>query len=187
MNWKYVLKKLEETKQWDEAIEFMEEIIRNHPNDHTAYLSMMYLLINLLVEEQFDRSKHDYYQNLSIKYFQESYQKFSNNAEYLFFTGIMAHMAEWYFDIEIENAIEMIVQAAKKEPKNSLYRWGFYSYPDMTNTVNRKLGVSYAKNVIAENSIYMERLKSLGSLGRYVLEIIKYDVTSNSENKLESD
>ena len=76
MNWKEKLRRLEKTKQWDRAIEFMETVIRKNPDDVDAYIYMNYLLMNLLVEEKHDESKHDYYEFLAKKYFDESYAKF---------------------------------------------------------------------------------------------------------------
>ena len=83
MSWKNQLKQLESKKEWDAAIQYMQNIIVESPSCLDAYVSICYLLMNLLVEEDYDRIKHDYYTALTKKYFDESYAKFSNNPEYL--------------------------------------------------------------------------------------------------------
>lgn len=52
---------------------FMKNIIEQNPNDLDTYLEMNCLLMNLLVEEDYDKNKHEYYANLLKKYFIESY------------------------------------------------------------------------------------------------------------------
>lgn len=77
MNWKAQLSKLEQGKNRKSAIALMQETINQNSNSMDAYLSMNYLLMNLLVEEQYDPNDHDYYAGLLKKYFIESYAKFS--------------------------------------------------------------------------------------------------------------
>lgn len=136
MDWKKRLSDLELNKQWDEAIIFMEKIIQENPNDIDAYICMNFLLMNLLIKEDYNRSKRDYYMTLTKKYFDESYKKFSENIEYLFFTGMTAFMSEWFFEIELDEARKMLEKARLAEPENLLYEWGFYP------TKERKLNIS---------------------------------------------
>lgn len=87
MHWKNQLRQLEQLQEWDFAIDLMRQVIDEKLDELDAYLSMNYLLMNLLVEEKHDETKHDYYENLLERYFTELYTKFSTNAEYLFYTG----------------------------------------------------------------------------------------------------
>ena len=84
----------EQQKEWDTAIQYMESVIDQHPNDMDAYLSINYLLMNLLVEEDYNSEKHDYYAALLKKYFDISYAKFSDNPEYLYYSARIAAMSE---------------------------------------------------------------------------------------------
>lgn len=63
----------------------MQETINQNSSSIDPYLSMNYLLMNLLVEEQYNPNDHDYYAGLLKQYFIESYAKFSNNPEYLLY------------------------------------------------------------------------------------------------------
>lgn len=86
MTWQKILRKLEQNKEWDNAIEFMQNVVKENPDNVDVYLRINYLLMNLLVEEDYDRTKHDYYAALLKKYFDESYAKFFLNPEYLYYT-----------------------------------------------------------------------------------------------------
>ena len=172
MNWKYVLQKLEETNQWDEAIEFMEEVIRDHPNNVDAYLSMNYLLMNLIVEESYARDRHDYFAQKLEDYYFESSKKFLNNPEYLFFTAITAYMSEWYFELELEEAREMLWRALYMQYTNTLFMWALYGSLELENPANLKLAVPYAKMIGDEQSEIRKQLKLKGSLGKYLLGLM---------------
>ncbi len=170
MQWKEILRKLEQSKQWDEAIEFMQEIINKNSNDMDAYIAMNYLLANLITEEHCDKSKYNDYIVLSHYYFDESYAKFSNNPEYLFFTGITTTISDWYMDIDMKDVNAMLEKAAALEPDNLLYLWGKYSCLKATNPENLKLMDSYKKR-IRETSSVVNFLKSKGAIGEYLLEV----------------
>jgi tetratricopeptide (TPR) repeat protein len=170
MNWKQQLRVLEQAKEWDMAIEFMQDFIKGNPDNMEAYIFMNYLLMNLLVEEHYDRSKDVYYEPLAKKYFDESYRKFSNNPEYLFFTGITAHMSEWYFGIEREAIDEMLDKAMLLDPNNPVYMFDHYWALFKKNNKDPE-AIAYAKMVISEHSPVKKILNEKGAIGEYWLEI----------------
>lgn len=172
MNWKEHLRILERLKEWDMAIEFMQDVIKKNPDDMDAYIFMNYLLMNLLVEEYHDETKHDYYEALTKKYFDESYAKFSNNPEYLFFTGITAVMSEWYFGIDVKDYEDMLEKAMLLNPNNLLYKRTYYLNLDERIYENQKNMIAYAEIVLQENSPIKEILKKKGALGEYLLELM---------------
>lgn len=171
MSWQEQLKTYENHKDWDAAIGLLQQVISSDQNDLDAYLSMNYLLMNLLVEEDYDKQKHDYYVGLLRKYFLESNTFFSTDSEYLFYTGITAFISEWYYDITIEEAKAMIDKAFDMEPDNKLYEWGHYAYIDMSNPDTMAKSLVCGKEVLANPSL-VQKLKSKGALGNYILEII---------------
>jgi hypothetical protein len=174
MLWQKTIQRLEQNKQWDIAIIFMEQVINENSNDIDAYLSMNYLLMNLLVEEDYDENKHDYYESLIKKYFQESYAKFFNNPEYLFFTAITACMSEWYFGIKEEDIDKMIYKAIGLDPDNILYKWGFFIPLDKSDIANLNEMVFYTKKNLTNNFQIKNLLNLKGSLGKYLLNIISH-------------
>jgi hypothetical protein len=172
MNWKEQLSKFEQVKDWKSAIALMEETIDNNMSID-AYLSMNYLLMNLLVEEKYDSDDQNYYAGLLKKYFIESYAKFSNKAEFLFYIGHIACMSEWYFDIEIEEAQSMIKKALELQPNKILYKWAEYSDLDMRESKNQNNMIGYAKEALSNKEV-QEELKSKGALGKYLLDLLNY-------------
>lgn len=173
MNWKKQLRKLEKVKQWDEAIAFMERVIKENPNDKDAYIFMNYLLMNLLIEEDCDNSKLNKYSALTKWYFDESYAKFSEDPEYLYITGKIAVMGEWYFGIEQEDYLAMIEKAHKLDPQNPLYNEQYYYNLRKINHKDPRL-VTYAKIILKENSPIKKQLSKKGAVGEYLLEIKKW-------------
>lgn len=168
MNWKQHLIKLEHDKKWDEAIVFMEGIVTKSPHDVDAYLSILYLLMNLLVEEDYNDDKHDYYESLSKKYFADSYSQFSNNPKYLFFVSRIAYMSEWYFDVTTDFVDGMIEKAVQLDPENSLYLWGHYMNADTGIDETKVAILNYAHFLLAHEESIRLQLQELGSLGEYV-------------------
>lgn len=173
MNWKEQLSKLEQSKDWKSAIALMHKTINQNSSSIDAYLSMNYLLMNLLVEEQYDPNDHDYYAGLLKKYFIESYAKFSNKPEYLFYIGQIACISEWYFDIEIEEAQSMMKKASELEPDNILYKWANYSGFDTRVQAKKEKLILYAKQALSEPDVKRE-LKSKGALGKYLWDSLEY-------------
>lgn len=169
---KNILKSLENQKQWDSAIEFMQQILLENPNDLDAHLCMNYLLMNLLVEESFDVNKQDYYTNLLKKYFDESYEQFSNNPEYLYYTALTAFMSEWYFNISYEEAEKMKDKAINSDPKNIIYQWENYYTPYGKKAKDEIKAKLYAQAVLDPNSEIQKILKTKGSLGEYILDMM---------------
>jgi hypothetical protein len=170
MNWKEKLRKLEINKQWDDAITFMESVIKQNPNDMDAYIFMNYLLMNLLAEEQYDVTKQDHYMMLTKHYFDESYRKFATNPEYLFFTGITGVMGEWFFGID--NYQALLEMAFKLAPDNKLYRMvGEHVYENDSTEQDKQQLLFYAHLVLDPNSSIQKQLKSKGAVGEYYLEI----------------
>lgn len=168
--WKKYLRALEQEKKWDDAIAFMEQTIQRYPNNKDTYIFMNFLLMNLLVEEDHDKSKHDYYEHLAKKYFDESYTKFSSDAEYLFFTALTAVMSEWHFGIDVKDYDEMFLKAKSLAPDNLLYQYAYYLNPD--STVTRQAAQSYAQMALDENSPIKQELKTKGAIGEYFFEIL---------------
>jgi hypothetical protein len=156
----------------ESAIELLQIAINNNPDNLDAYLQINYLIMDILVEEDFSKTEDEYFAGLLKKYFTESYSKFLNNAEYLFYTGITAHLSEWHFGIDIREAETMLFEALKIEPENIIYKWGYYAYTDMSSVKDKEKAIILAKEIIAENSPYKAILESKGELGKYILGIM---------------
>lgn len=179
MNWNKPLRELESQKKWDLAIVFMQNIVEQNPESVDGYLSICYLLMNLLVEEEYDVNKHDYYASLLKRYFNESYKKFSNNPEYLYYMARIAYMSEWYLGITLEKANKMLNESLQLDPENIIYLWSYYGSLDISNAQNKKKSFAYAEFILKDDSPIKKILLDKGSLGEYV-----FDMMSSWANKV---
>lgn len=172
MTWKKILRSLERSQQWDTAIEFMQQVISDNQADLDAYLFMLFLIMNLLVEEDHNESKHNHYEMLAKKYFDEAYEKFSDNPEFLYYAGKTAVMSEWYFGIEQDDYIKMMARAAESDPHNPVYQWNYYDEL-ATENVRDENARAYAITILDKNSSINKILSAKGALGEYLLEIMR--------------
>ncbi len=171
--WKQQLRKLEQNKKWDEGISLLQDVLAKNQNDLDAYICLNYLLINLLIEEDFDDSKHDFYARTAKQAFVDSFQKFHDNAEYLFFTAITCYIAEYYYDLDFSQVQAMIRRAVELDPENILYKWGYYLYLHQNNPEHAKKGLPYAHIILDKHSREHKYLESKGAIGFYILDIMQ--------------
>jgi tetratricopeptide (TPR) repeat protein len=169
MEWKKHLRDLEKQKSWDQAIAFMENIVEKHPDNADAYIDIIFLLMNILVEEQFDTSKHDYYAFLLEKYFDASHQKFSDNAAYLFCVGMTASMAEWYVGLEVEDYQRMLRKALELDPDDLMYQSNYYLHLDRSIPENKAAAIKYAQLIHNNDPSLLHDFISKGACGEYWL------------------
>ena len=169
MAWKERLRALETQKSWDQAISFMEQVVKDNPDDVDAYIYIIFLLMNIFVEEMFDLSKHDYYAFLLKKYFDLSYDKFSNNAAYLFCVGITVSMAEWYVGFDVEDYQKMLHKALALEPNNLMYQSNYYLNLDRSIPENRNAIIKYAQLIIDNDPRLLAYATSKGAFGEHWL------------------
>jgi len=172
MTWQRQLRILEQLKEWDIAIELMENTIKENPDSLDAYLSICYLLMNLLVEEDYDITQDSRYEHLAKKYYDQSYEKFSHDPKYLFYIGKIAVMSGWFFGIDTPDYEKMLLDAIRLEPDNMLYMSSYYIMLDRENPENRKKICEYAKAVLAPDSPIPKLLDLESSLGEYLFEIL---------------
>jgi tetratricopeptide (TPR) repeat protein len=169
--WKHELERLEKNKEWLKAIRLLDHVIEESPDEVEPYVRVIYLIHNLLVEEDYESYglNHDYLASLLLNYIQVSFGKFENNPEYLFFVGIILHIAEWYFgQDDVELALLLQKKAVQMEPQNALYDFS-YSF----SMSNKARSEELAKQLSADGST-LAWLKTKGFPGEYVLGIIDW-------------
>ena len=171
MNWKQYLLDLEHKEQWDNAIEYMEGIVEANPDDMDAYIYINFLLMNTLVEvdvENYDVNNCDYYAKLLLEYYNNSYAKFSNNAEYLFCSATTAVFSPWFMGLAAEDYEKMFARAIELDPENLLYQKTYYLYLDQLVHSQQAEKLVYAKLILQENSPLIKEWESRGALGEYL-------------------
>lgn len=165
MKWKYSLLKLEHNGQWDIALLYMQNVIEESPDDMDAAICMNYLLMHIL-EYGYDIDKFEYYQSLAKQYFQESYAKFSDNPEYLFFTGMTAYGSPWFFGLEDEETYGFLEKARALDENNLLYHWGCRSEEERKRDPDRK---NLATLILKDKNLRTV-LESKGGIGIYLFD-----------------
>lgn len=171
---------------WVPVIDLTKNAIEKNPNNVEVYIRSIYMLHNILVEEEYPHDEHDRMAILLEKYFKKSYKKFSENPEYLFFIGKILHIAEWYFGInegvksvEQTLAFKMQKKAYKKQPKNVLFEWSYrFSMPG--DPIADYLAYRIFTNVTSK----INWLKSKGFPGNYILEQLKMSKENYLKKKI---
>lgn len=122
MELKNELELIEKERNVYSAVEFIEDE-KNQSIDN--FLRVLFLLLDLLVDGQYTVDEHDFFLIKIKEIFSEAKLKFSDNNDFLFFTGVMIYLAECYFGIDnIDEAKIMLEDALKSNPDNIVYKWG---------------------------------------------------------------
>lgn len=175
-DWRKQLVKYENANEFDTAVNYMQYVIEIKPECLDVWLTFNYLLMNYLVEGEHGKFGVDYYSKLLRKYFHMSYEKYSNIPDYLFYTAITAYMSEWYMDLSVEDVDDMLEKALKMDVNNTLYLWGYYTYVSNDKASEYK-SKSCACEILNDN-VNKQLIRSKGSLGVYILEIMDYQTKS---------
>ena len=172
MNWEKQLIEIEKDfgfhkkMDWKPAINLVNKLLAEYPDDVELNIRVIYILHNILVEEEYPDEEQNRMIDLLQKWFNKSQKKFSENAEYLFFMGKILHIAEWYFGLESNKlALEFQKRAMEKEPGNLLYEWA-YRLSCQGDIVEGYL----SHQIIVYDKDKISWLKRKGFPGKYVLE-----------------
>ena len=93
--------------------------------------------------------------------------KFKNNPDYLFFMGVIGHIAEYYWGEKNDDfATAMSLKAAELEPNNLLFEWAALSPISSQESCERK---AYLAQFILKDSTERRWLESKGLPGKYIL------------------
>lgn len=167
MNWKDEIIIIEKKRDWKAAIQLTKTVNENEPS---IYLRSMFLLLDLLIDGQYSEEEYKFAIDNLKGIFNKSNQRFSTNAEFLFFAGIMIYIGEWCFGIKsIKTATTMLENAMNMKPESTLYRWGYYSRIDQRLEENTLLKINLSEHLLFEDPYTIDWLKSKGLLGLYVL------------------
>lgn len=172
MNWKEQLSEIEKDfgfhkeRNWKSAVDSVNGLLTEYPGNVELNIRAIYILHNILVEEEYSDEEQDRMTDLLQEWFNQSREKFLEDAEYLFFIGYILHIAEWYFGLEDTRlAIEFQKKAMEKEPGNLLYEWAYRnSYPE--DVVEGYL----AHQIITNDKDKISWLKTKGFPGEYIME-----------------
>lgn len=167
---------IEQQRDLNKAIQYLKE---NDEKNLDTYLRVIFMLLDFLVDGQYTEDKHDFISLEIKKIFEEAKSKYSDKSEFLFFSGIMIYIAEWYFGTEtLDEATTMLKKAMDSEPENILYKWGYYSITDQRAEINTETKFFLSKEILEKDSL-LKWIENKGLLGEYLKGIIEgtYETT----------
>ena len=182
MNWKKQIEIFEERFNKSliidckPAIELSKKILSDNPNNVEAYVRVIYLLHNIILEEDHQYITYEQMTALITEVFEQSKVQFSENSEYLFFLGKILYIAEWYFGINeslnsiVESqAFKMQKKASELEPNDILYEWAWRL------SLGEKIAGHLASQILLYDKEHTDWLKSKGFPGEYILQSLEYN------------
>lgn len=170
--WKNQIAEFENSGDIKSAIELVCQTADNSPEKVELYLRTMFIVLDFLVEGHYSKDEHLYFSKKLKSYFEDSYEKFYENAEYLAFTGMMITKAEWYFEKSFDDGIKMIKKAIEVQPHNICYESLYYIFEDQRLEVNTEIKYKMLSRFFAEES-NKKWLENKGLLGAYTLGIFE--------------
>lgn len=175
IKWSDELIYAQQMKSWEELHGILEESLLKDPNNAWKYVEVIYFLLDILLYGNCkSMSDHDKIAEILKEFFERSYKKFSENAEYLFFVGYFMALAVWYFGQDNLNlSHKMLKKATEIEPQNKLFEW---AYKFSTNHSSTK---EVVKQLLLDSK-NMKWLKSKGQAGEYMIDAINNYIAQNS-------
>jgi len=90
MNWKEQLQNYIDDKEWDKAMAMMPQVLIDDSYSIDAYLNYTYLLQMVAYRSDKRLEEKSRINDLIYPIFVEAMERYSDNAEYLFWQGLMA-------------------------------------------------------------------------------------------------
>lgn len=163
-------------QDWEEVRKEVQSLWSLHLDDVEVVIRILYILHNILVEELYTDNEAILLEALFKEYYDISYEKYRENAEYLFFIGTILHICEWYFGIDegmnsVDKtlAFQMQEKARVKEPDNKLYQWAI-----KFSLGEKNEAYLLAKELLWGDAFYLVWLQKKGFAGDYIIHRIKY-------------
>lgn len=185
MHWKEQVARLEQEGSFDIAIFLLQKVIAEHPDNVDAYIFLLYRLMDTLIEgscywsniskdplrevkSAYYESKYDEYVQLARRYFAESYAKYSDNPEYLFYVGVIIGPDPYIFNPKEGFDPMDMIHAAFALNYNTVLKDEFTSLNMYLATHNQANNIVYARNILSDSSL-QGQLATKGSAGEYVI------------------
>lgn len=182
MHWKEKVGILEKNDDFDVAIFFMQEVVKDNPNEVDAYIFILFRLMYCIIEnschfanvsktpvndikKEYYSNKEEHYHDLYLEYFAQGIARFSENAAFLFYGAHTAAMAGM-LSSEYVGGDEMLIntmmeKAAFIDPHNLVYQWQFYPFFCEVGLQDTKL-LSYVHSVLNQDSSIWRELHGKG-------------------------
>ncbi|MCM1501402.1 MAG: hypothetical protein NC115_01890 [Bacteroidales bacterium] len=165
MNWKEELNFLFDTEDWDSAMAMMPDVLVRENYSIDAYLNYTYLLQMVVGYSDKDINERERIGDMIYPIFVEAMERYSENAEYLFWQGLMAYWTEWHFKMDTPDVVDMMMKAHRMEPDNKLYRWAIFVLPENSHDY---VSMNLLSHEILEDKELVNIILSKGPVGEHV-------------------
>ncbi len=171
MHWKNELDTIEQSNNWQAAVRLATSKQWEHPE---VYYRVIFLLLAFVVEGQYTQEEHDTAAQKLKLLFDKSAQHYAGKPEFLFFTGFMIYMGEWYFGMDsVAPATAMLNKAMHMAPTNTLHKRGYYASVDQNPTQHYKQKLELSEQLLFKEQNRLTWLKSKGLLGKYIIRLLE--------------
>ena len=161
---------IEQSDNWLGAI----SLLRNQEiSNVNVTVRGLFVIAYFLVEGQYNSSEYKYMTENLQDFYNKAKIKFTNNSQFLFFSAITIYLGEWYFNLEIDIAEQMLEKAKNLEPNNILYEWGYIAYINQNSNVNTKLKLELSEKLLYKTTESLILLQEFGSIGSYIKGILE--------------
>ncbi|MCM1501399.1 MAG: hypothetical protein NC115_01875 [Bacteroidales bacterium] len=165
MNWKEELQNYIDNKDWDSAMAMMPDVLVRENYSIDAYLNYTYLLQMVVGYSDKDIDERDRIGDMIYPIFVEAMERYSDNAEYLFWQGLMADWTEWHFKMDTPDVVDMMMKAHMMEPDNKLYGWAVFSLPE--NSHDYLSNDSFSQEILKDKEL-VNIILSKGPVGKHI-------------------
>ena len=129
MNWEKELSYLLEKKEWQGAFDLMANVVKSEDSSVDAYINYIYILEAIPLEPEVDylgemaRRANDALYGV----YEEARSKYSDNPDFLFWSGWLACWCDWLFKMELRDAELLMLKAYVMCPENKLFELAMVS------------------------------------------------------------
>ncbi|MCM1501397.1 MAG: hypothetical protein NC115_01865 [Bacteroidales bacterium] len=175
MNWKEELQNCIDNKDWDRAMAMMQDVLVSENYSIDAYLNYFFIFEEMVTfpSVDFKTILIDKAERFVLPLHKESMNRYSENAEYLFWHGFMMIRTNWLCNPDDSESERMLRKAYMMEPKNKLYAWAASEDKDERRR--------YEAEIINDHVI-MENILKKGPVGIYLSELLHYSVEHANMN-----
>lgn len=161
MYWMEKLSALINDNRWGDAVIYLQDEIRNNPDNKNLYIDIMYLCVYILMETDYGKNDYEKYEKIIKDNFILSYSKYYDDAEYLFFMAFEIAWVDYLFGQKDDKLlVKMINKAIEKDPSNMLYKWCVY--------INTRGNSEEIEKIVHDHPEYSDWLKTQGYAGNDV-------------------
>jgi hypothetical protein len=149
------------------AILMLRALSKQNPDDVEVYIYLLYLQEHVLIYWCEVSDQHILMESLTSD-FNYAQQRFSDNAEYLFFVSRIMSTPEWFIGVNYNDFViladQMLLKACQMDPSNTLFEWQHCRGERRTSLANL---------ILSEKKSIVEWLYSKGIMGVKIVSHIK--------------